>query len=158
MSILNLSPELLLLVATQLRQVDLLNVSLVCKQLHFVTEPELYREYSNPRNHTRSFLPFIRKLIERPELTKHVRLVDLHAWDMLDIFSPDLNNEMTLADIEDMRKNELGPGDYHAMTRAAKLAGVVSTIYPYESSSRLIDIAESFYSGGGRRNEFNPCK
>jgi hypothetical protein len=158
MPILDMSPELLLLVATHLRQVDLLNVSLVCKQLHFVTEPELYREYSNPRIYTRTFLPFIRKLIERPELAKHVRSVDLHAWDMLDLFSPDLSNDRTATEFEDMRKRSLGSSDYQALTQAAKRAGVISKIHPYDPSSRLIDKAESMSSANADRDTSRPCK
>jgi hypothetical protein len=103
-------------------------------------------------------MPFIRKLIERPELTKHVRMVDLHAWEMLDAFSPDLDKERTLRALDDMRKNELGHEEYQVMTQAAKLAGVISTIDPYEPSSRLIDKAESMCGADGDINDLHLCE
>ena len=74
------SSELLLTIASYLPQVQLLNLSLVCKQLHVMIQPELYREYKNPSLYSRSLLPFIRKLVDRPELTKYVRRVDLHPY------------------------------------------------------------------------------
>jgi hypothetical protein len=157
MSLLDLSPELLLLIASQVHQVDLLNVSLVCKHLHCVVEPELYREYSNPRLHVRPFLPFIKKLIARPELAKHVRKVDLHAWDSLDIFEP-IPNEQGPGrdrDMEAIREHELSQEDYYLAAEAAKTAGVIGAIDPYEPSSRLIDTAKSL---GNTDDELHPCK
>ncbi|KAH5277195.1 hypothetical protein HBI70_095320 [Parastagonospora nodorum] len=143
MSLLNLSPELLLLVASYVRQVDLLNVSLVCKQLHFTIEPELYREYSNPRLYTRSILPFIKKIIERPELAKHVRQVDLHEWESFDHFYPHMHNGRSELDIDRYRKEELTREEYYTLAETAKCAGVINAIDTYESSSLLLDKVES---------------
>lgn len=143
MSLLSLSPELLLLVASYVRQVDLLNVSLVCKQLHFTIEPELYREYSNPRLYTRSVLLFIKKIIERPELAKHVRRVDLHEWESFDLFYPHMHNGRSELDVDEYRKGELTQEEYRTLTEFAKRAGVVDAIDPYESSSILLDKIET---------------
>src|SRR5215813_11288199 len=73
----DLSTELLLHIASFLSQVDLLNISLTDKHLRGCTEPELYREYTNVRPYGRSFKPFLRRMIERPDLTRHVRRLEL---------------------------------------------------------------------------------
>jgi hypothetical protein len=142
MPFLDLSPELLLMVASQVRQVDLLNLSLVCKHLHDVVVPELYREYSNPRLYARSFLPFIKTIIAHPEYAKQVRRVDLRAWDGLDSLRI-THSERGEARGRAIREYELSQEDYFLTTQAAKASGVISTIDPYEPSSRLIDIVES---------------
>jgi hypothetical protein len=143
MSLLGLSSELLLLIASFVRQVDLLNVSLVCKQLHFAIEPELYREYSNSRLYARSILPFIRKMIERPDLAKYVHQVDLHGWDSFDTFFPLEYNGKSGLEPDVYRQEELTQRDYHVLTQAARLAGVIDTIDAYEPSSRLLAKVES---------------
>jgi hypothetical protein len=145
MPFLDLSPELLLLVAAQVRQVDLLNLSLVCKHLHDVVVPELYREYSNPRRHARSFLPFIKRMIAHPEYAKQVRRVDLHDWEGLGILDVPFkeNGENRRICFQKLREYELSQEDYYLMTQAAKASGVIDTIDPYEPSSRLFDLVES---------------
>jgi hypothetical protein len=145
MPFLDLSPELLLMVASQVRQVDLLNLSLVCKHLHDVVVPELYREYSNPRLYARSFLPFIKRMIAHPEYAKQVRRVDLHDWEGLGILEVTLNEhgENRRHAIQRLREYGFSQEDYYLTTQAAKAAGVIDTIDPYEPSSRLIDIVES---------------
>jgi hypothetical protein len=150
MPFLDLSPELLLMVAAQVRQVDLLNLSLVCKHLHDVVVPELYREYSNPRLYARSFLPFIKTIIAHPELAKQVRRVDLRAWDGLDSLriTNSERGEARGRAIQQLREYELSQEDYLLTTQAAKASGVISTIDPYQPSSRLVDIVESLDSSG----------
>lgn len=153
MSLLNLSTELILLIASHLRQVDLLNISLVCKQLNVMAEPELYREYNNPRLYNRSLWPFIRRLIRRPELAKHVRSVDLFEWEYVDTLEPLEFNGRIDDDREDFRKLETQQDDYALATQAAKLVGVIETIDTYAPTSRLLDrydarvIAENTVNG-----------
>jgi hypothetical protein len=156
MSLLALSPELILLVASNLRQVQILNVSLVCKHLNAVLELELYREYNKPRVYTRSLLPFIRKLIERPKLAKYVKRIDLHPWASLDLFQPEINNKRDVSEIEELREQELSEQDYHLLTQAAQESGVISTIDAYEPTSRLIDVAETLSPANEDINEFYP--
>lgn len=136
------SPELLLLVASHLHQVHLLNLSLVCKHLHAVIESELYREYNNPLIHGRSLLPFIRKLLERPVLQKHVRRIDLFAWTTSSVFQPYFHGVKDPGKMETLRENTLSEKDYHLCAQAARAAGVICDIDPYETKSRLIDVAE----------------
>jgi hypothetical protein len=88
MSLLDISNDLLLLVASSLRYINLLNVSLVCKRLNSSLGPELYREYSNSRFESHSFLSFIRKSIKHPQVVRYVRSLDLHPWDTFSILSP----------------------------------------------------------------------
>ncbi|KAJ4379546.1 hypothetical protein N0V86_004727 [Didymella sp. IMI 355093] len=73
MSLLDLSAELILFIASDVRQVDLLNISLVCKHLKAVTEPELYREYSSPHE----------------RFTRYVKKIDLRYWHILNRFNPE---------------------------------------------------------------------
>ena len=67
-----LSPELLLLIASYLPQIDLLNVALVCKYLRIVTEPELYREYHAPDSGHRSLVQYIEALLREPRRLRQV--------------------------------------------------------------------------------------
>lgn len=70
MDLFDLPPEIILEIVHFLLQTDLLNISLVCKHLRSVTEPELFREYTNARENKRSFKPFIVRLLDRPELAR----------------------------------------------------------------------------------------
>ncbi|KAJ5047754.1 hypothetical protein J3E74DRAFT_295642 [Bipolaris maydis] len=83
MSLLTLSTELLQLMASSLKQQELLNLSLTCKRLRLATEPELFREYSNVSQFRRSFLPFLKRIIHRPELRRHTRKLSLRSWTAL---------------------------------------------------------------------------
>jgi hypothetical protein len=136
--ILDLSPELLLCVASFLAQVDLLNVSATCWRLRATSEPELYREYSNPFR--RSLVPFIKRLVERPDLAKYVRRLDLKAWDTLEVIIPDHNNRQ----LDEFRPSEPSEADYHLITDAAKAAGVIDAICPYGESSCVVDEIRRF--------------
>lgn len=140
MSLLDLSGELILCVASFLRQVDLLNISLTCKHLRHVTEPELFREYNNVRLGCHPFLPFIKKIIERPELAKYVHRVDLKNWESLDIVYPRYDYDPFKGRVlETPRFNPLSELDYNLLTEAAKAAGVIAAIDPYESRCRVLD-------------------
>jgi len=138
-----LSAELLLCIASFADQTDLLNLSLTCKCLRAVTEPELYREYnsSNSCHSRRPFVPLIKRLIERPELARHVKRLDLPPWS-------------TLCGIESFDDGEPenfptfgGPepsaDDYDLITLAAKNAGIIKSILPYEPESRLVKEARA---------------
>lgn len=143
MSLLGLSTELLLLIASHLRQVDLLNVSMVCKHMNVMVEPELYREYSNPRLYSRSLWTFIRRIAQRPELAKHVRRIDLFEWDYLDILQTVEHNGRIDDSREEWRKQEPSREDYEMGTQAAKSAGVIETVDPYDPACRLLDLYEA---------------
>ena len=150
MGLLHLSPELLLCVASYLRHVDLLNVSLTCKHLQIITEPELFREYINPRIHGRSPAPFVRKLIQRPELRKYVQKLDLKPWRTLVDFDPEnymssLRNpgqrEYDSEGFNRHRDPEPTQADYLMFTDAAKAAGVITKVFDFESESYVVAAA-----------------
>ncbi|KAF2442550.1 hypothetical protein P171DRAFT_434025 [Karstenula rhodostoma CBS 690.94] len=82
MAIDDLSAELLLHIASHLFQVDLLNLSLTCKRLRIATEPELFRECTvvHPES---GIEPFLRRVLERPDLALQVQRVQLRQWSTL---------------------------------------------------------------------------
>jgi len=132
MHLLDLAPELLLSVATHLTQVDLLNVSLTHSRLRNVTEPELFREYSNTHMYGRSFKAFIFRLIERPDLAKHVRRADLRAYKHLSYFHPE--HEVR----RDCFTDQCTELQYMTLTQAAIASGVIETAAPFEPESSLL--------------------
>jgi hypothetical protein len=132
MQLLELAPELLLSIAAHLAQVDLLNVSLVHSHLRNVTVPELFREYSNTHMNGRSFKTFIFRLIERPELAKHVRRVDLRAYKHLSHFNPALRVHSRSF------KDQCDGAQYKILTQAAIAAGVIKSASPFERKSSLL--------------------
>jgi hypothetical protein len=136
--ILDLSPEVLLCVASFLTQVDLLNVSVVCWRLRTATEPELYREYFSP--YGRSFLPFVKRLIDRPDLAKYVRRLELKTWDTLTTLNPEHFNHDELQ-LAEFLPSEPSEADYYLITSAAKSAGVIDSVCPYGATSRVVDEA-----------------
>jgi hypothetical protein len=134
--LLDLSAELLLCIAAFVNQTDLLNLSLTSKKLRAMTEPELFREYNNLAHRARTFAPFVRRLIERPDLTKYVKRLNLRAW-------PNLSTVERIDRIRDDaldsgRESEPSADDYDLMTVAAKNAGIIESIYPYELESHVI--------------------
>ncbi|KAF2855750.1 hypothetical protein T440DRAFT_475114 [Plenodomus tracheiphilus IPT5] len=71
----DLSSEIILSIASHLRQVDLLNVSLTCQFLRQTTEPELFREFSGG-----GILPLIAlilRILRKPDIARYVKAVDL---------------------------------------------------------------------------------
>ncbi|KAF2819160.1 hypothetical protein CC86DRAFT_472308 [Ophiobolus disseminans] len=125
MHILDLPPELVLNIAAHLTQADLLNISLTNRRLRDVTEPELFREYSNASTE-RSFKPFLWRLIDRPELAKYVRRVDLRTYYDLSTLSATYAIECTTV-------------EYKVFTDAAVTAGVITTILPFELNSSVLE-------------------
>ena len=136
--LINLTPELLLCIAAHLRQTDLLNVSLTNSCLRAATEPELYREYINPRLYGRSFVPFLLRLIEHPELVKYVQRLELKGWVTLNMFDPDMGNH-TEEGFDRYRPSEPSETEYQLIAQAAKRIGVVASIFPYEACSVVVE-------------------
>jgi hypothetical protein len=137
--LMNLSSELLLCVASFLPQIDLLNVSLTCTHLRNVTEPELYREYVNPCIYRRSFTPFLRTLLERPELTRYVHRLELKYWSTLDHWNPEYC-EGRIEEFQEHLQATPQPSEieYDTITQAAKSVGIISSIFPFEQSSSIV--------------------
>lgn len=146
MPLIDLSAELIFFIASFVRQVDLLNLSLVCKHLRAVTEPELYREYSNLHS-SHSIVPFIKRVIEDERLTRYVERIDLRSWDTLETFNPvfyevhprfrDEHNKA--AEFNKYRPKEPLRDEYELYTAAAKAAGIITEIIPYPSKSLIIE-------------------
>lgn len=151
MHILDIPPELLLNVASRLSQADLLNITLTHRRLKDITEPELFREYTNIRlvteDHSgdgRPFIPFIRRLIDRPELAKHVRFVDLRPYSHLYQLSP------TQGDVrESSPLVECTAADYEWLTQAALASGTITKALRYERRSSILQklISSSYFKG-----------
>lgn len=150
MSLLELSAELILSIASHVRQVDLLNISLVCKHLKAVTEPELYREYSNLRS--RPLAPFVKRLISDERFTRYVRKIDMRYWKTLNEFNPDdyepvhprLRAEHDKSDhFDESRPTEPTKEEYEMYTAAARAAGLIAEVVPYSTTSRIVDAVRS---------------
>lgn len=151
MPLVNLSPELILSIASRLRQVDLLNVTLVCKHLRAVTEPELCREYSNPRLNNRSLVPFVKQVLKDERFARCIKKLDLRNWNTLDHFNPlymevhprfrDQHNKA--AEFDKSCATDLfqqpSKEDYMLYATAAQAAGIISETIPYEARSCIID-------------------
>jgi hypothetical protein len=143
MALLDLSAELLLHISSFLRQQDLLNVSLTIKHLHSVTEPELFREYSNISPHSRSFLPFLRRIIHRPDLCRHVRKLSLRHWITLqafsikgcELYSNVHNDSQKRFQFDSFSGNDLTQADYLLLIQAARAAKVITEMVSYEQCS-----------------------
>jgi hypothetical protein len=122
MAIFDLSLELLLCIAFSLERVDQLNLSLTCKRLKDAVEPELYREYSTT---SRRILPLVKKLIDRPELRKHVQKLQLGYWGTLEDLGPPFLGINFDA--------ELPPGptqaDYASLAEAARDQNIITEIF-----------------------------
>lgn len=135
----NLSTELLLHIASFLSQVDLLNISLTDKHLRGCTEPELYREYINLRAYGRSFKPFLQRMIERPDLTRHVRRLELRWWTTLDHMNPIYGRK---------EYPELAADEYWFLTDAAISAGLISKVQRPGRTSELIKRVQRLLADG----------
>jgi hypothetical protein len=143
MALLDLSAELLLHISSFLRQQDLLNVSLTIRHLHSVTEPELFREYSNTSHHSRSFLPFLRRIIYRPDLCRHIRKLSLRHWITFQAFSTKgcelysnvHNDSQQRFQFDNLSCNDLTQADYLLLIQAARAAKVITEMVSYEQCS-----------------------
>lgn len=150
MVLLQLSPELLLCIASHLDQIDLTNVARTCRRLQTLTESELYREYKNISSSNPSFLPFIKRIIHHPELARHVKKLSLRPWDGLDRFNPAWYGSSGLYSakgkrelFERYRKPSITEADYVMLTNAAKHTRIITDILPYESTSYLFQYAKN---------------
>ncbi|RYN64906.1 hypothetical protein AA0119_g11472 [Alternaria tenuissima] len=143
MSLLTLSAELLLCIASSLQQQELLDLSLTCKHLQSATEPELFREYSNVSRHRRSFLPFLRRIIRQPDLGKHTRKLNLRPWTTLGTFwnrdfEPDgimHENRHKRQELGNIRGTKLTAADYTLLVQAARDTEVIRQIPPFDRST-----------------------
>lgn len=132
----DLPTELLLLIGSLLPQVDLLNVSLVCRGLRERTEPELYREYSNCHENGRSFKPFVRELIAHPELRGYPRSLSLRAYRTL--YDWHSGSQLTAGYLPAWTK--LSKEEYELFARAAVDAGVIDKALDFGTE----DLSRSF--------------
>ncbi|QDS70456.1 hypothetical protein FKW77_009909 [Venturia effusa] len=131
-----ISTELLLNVVSFLSQVDILNLSLTNKQVRHATEPELYREYTNTggQMHGRDLKPFLRRIIDSPELARYVHYLDLKGWTTMIELDPRCG---------DLTGIPLTVEEYDYFTRAAYAAKVISIIREFDSNSNMIDRANA---------------
>jgi hypothetical protein len=138
MRIVDLAPELLLHTAACLSQADLLILAITCKHLRNVTQPELYREYINTYRLGRSFKPFVMRIIERPELAKHVHRVELRACSHVGDLDP---WDMTPEDARCIgdEANSVSEDNYQALVNAAVHAGIIDTALPFEAESSIVE-------------------
>lgn len=59
---------------------DLWTLSLTCKALNIISTPHLYSAFSIEHS-AASLRIFLRTLIERPQLVRHVQHIELWAWE-----------------------------------------------------------------------------
>ncbi|KAH7069086.1 hypothetical protein BKA63DRAFT_520612 [Paraphoma chrysanthemicola] len=157
--LLDLSVELHLSIAAYLRQVDLLNVSLVCKHLRATTEPELFREYRNRRlGNSHPISKFVLRILQKPTLTRYVKSVNVKGYDTLDSVDPVYDEINPLAPpVEDSReKKEVSFMEDHApepteeeyalLVKAAINAGAITSSFSYEQESSIIKNVKSMLS------------
>ena len=158
--LLDLSTELIWYIAAYLDQVDLLNVSLTCRFLRETTERELFREYSNPQLYGRALAKLVVRILQKPELARHIKHLDLKAWDTMSDLDPtahepiglvtgkldpdDLIDGKSLRDWKTASFDETEVqakyprptrDEYIRCTEAAKAAGLIKDIFPYEDES-----------------------
>jgi hypothetical protein len=143
--LLNLSLELHLCIFAYLSRADLLNVSVTCKYLRAVTEPELYREFSIGRRSTQSFIRFLTVLLQYPERQKYVKSLELYSWSSLQSLNPGVPGfPVPVHWLPNFpRDPEAREADYEMFTNVAKTAGLIDTILPYEPTSSLVERALS---------------
>jgi hypothetical protein len=93
----------------------------------------------------RSFVPFVRRLLERPELGRYVQKVELKCWSTLEILNPWLKID---TEKFDYRPAAALPSadDYALFTEAARSAGIIQHIWPYEPTSSLIEEARAIHA------------
>lgn len=142
MSLCALSAELLLCVTSNLQKQDLLNLSLTCKHLRHASEPELFREYTNISRRGHSFLPFLRRIILQPDLSKHVRKLHLRAWTTLVAVTDNGPTSESIVrqyskqrDIRGVRGTQMTEADRVLLIQAARNAGVIEELASLDGSS-----------------------
>lgn len=154
--LLDLSAEIILSIAFLLRRADLLNISLTCKRLNVTTEPALFREYRNRRlKRSHPLSKFVLRIVKRPNLAKYVKVVDVKGWDTLDSFNPkyyevapqfEQTREAKQLGFCENRDPEPTMEEYVLCTEAAKNAGIIESIFPYEQESSVLSRAKSMLS------------
>ncbi|KAJ4356373.1 uncharacterized protein N0V89_004406 [Didymosphaeria variabile] len=156
MSLAQLSTEVQLLIAINLSQLDLLNVSLTSKRLHAATEPALYQEYHPPSLRRRSLSLFIKALLKEPKRLHYVHSLRLPEWEILDAqneenrFEPEAVQEEAMSEGKKLyhsmtvewdpnRKpgQDLNQYDYELLTGAAAATGLVKNTVPYANGGVL---------------------
>ena len=136
MQLIDLVPELLLHISSFIPQVDLLNVSLTSRKLRDVTEPELYREYAtscqylHQKKKNVSLRSFVRCLVRRPELARHVRLIYLRTGAHLSDLSPKDGPP------GDVRCLECTREEYEYFAQAAVTTKIITNALPYGDASK----------------------
>ncbi|KAH8724892.1 hypothetical protein GQ44DRAFT_707980 [Phaeosphaeriaceae sp. PMI808] len=147
LELLDLSVELLICIASHLRQIDLLNISLTCKHLREATECELHREYRNRLlGYTHPVSKFVLRILRQPDLARYFKTVNVKGWDTLGDFNPVFYER--IGDIPPQRKEketeflleryQPSKDEYNILTVAAKAAGVINDIFPYEEESCVL--------------------
>jgi hypothetical protein len=147
MSLLTLSAELLLYIASLLQQKELLNLSLTCKHLQSATESELFREYRNVSRNRRSFLPFLRRIVHHPKLGRYTRKLHLRSWTALDTFSDRDSESDRVArescherwEVGNIRGTKLTAADYTLLVQAARDTKLIQEIVPFDCSTCCLE-------------------
>jgi hypothetical protein len=127
---------------SNLQKQDLLNFSLTCKHLRRASEPELFRKYSNVSRRGHPFLPFLRRIILQPDLSKHVRKLHLRAWTTLVIVTNNcpksgsiLRQNSKQRDIRSVRGTQLTEADCVLLIQAARKVGVIEELASLDCST-----------------------
>jgi hypothetical protein len=127
--LLDLSNELVQYIASHLRQVDLLNVSLTCKYLRRVMGCELFREYQSPHAYDTFLISiFFLRVVQTPHLARYIKTLDLNKWHALE----DRKSFDGSLDLEPTKE------EHALLTAAAKEAGIINAIHVYERKSSVI--------------------
>ena len=115
-----------------------------------MTEPELYREYSNPRLYSRTVARFVLHLVRRPKLAKYVKKIDLKGWKTLDhltLGDYEVNEAMSgirttreekIATFGQFHRPEPAKDRYSLLTAAGMATGIIKEALPHETKSAVI--------------------
>jgi hypothetical protein len=152
MNLHELPSELLLLIAAHLTQVDLLNISLTRARLRHVAESELYREYSSTHTYGKSFKAFVIRIIDRPELRRHVHRIYLKTYE--DFSSSNPGGDMISRDFKD----QCTEADDMRLTQAAIDAGVIKSVLRFEHDSSLLQTPEDQQQVGNAPYDSKFCE
>ncbi|KAF2009952.1 hypothetical protein BU24DRAFT_427993 [Aaosphaeria arxii CBS 175.79] len=147
MSFLQLSPELVLEIAGYLEQIDLLNVSLVCKGLRETTKSSLHREYNNVHIMGNSFVDVINRIIDGEIDGRSIKTVRLRPWFSL--------SRLLDEDPDDRRRRErmMTKDQYQKLTECAKAQGLITDILSFKERSPILKIMKDFEGMLSRSDE-----
>ncbi|KNG52860.1 hypothetical protein TW65_09315 [Stemphylium lycopersici] len=115
-------------------------MTLVCRRLQSFTEPALFREYTNASRCSRPFLPFLERIILRPDLRSHTRKLHLRPWTTLgtirdEDFEPIVKaHRHTRERPEPGSMRATGPNavEYLMLAQSAKAAKLIDEILPFD--------------------------